>query len=42
MGSCPENALARRFREAQGRLNIALAAHADLCGAGYGRLADWF
>ncbi|MBY5934839.1 bifunctional adenosylcobinamide kinase/adenosylcobinamide-phosphate guanylyltransferase [Tateyamaria omphalii] len=25
----PENALARRFREAQGRLNIALAAQAD-------------
>lgn len=29
-GIVPENALARRFREAQGRLNIALAAQADL------------
>lgn len=29
-GIVPENALARRFREAQGRLNIALAAEADL------------
>ncbi|MBT8155024.1 bifunctional adenosylcobinamide kinase/adenosylcobinamide-phosphate guanylyltransferase [Epibacterium ulvae] len=29
MGIVPENALARRFREAQGRLNIALAARAD-------------
>lgn len=29
-GIVPENALARRFREAQGRLNIALAAHCDL------------
>ncbi len=28
-GIVPENALARRFREAQGRLNIALAARAD-------------
>ncbi len=28
-GIVPENALARRFREAQGRLNIALAAQAD-------------
>lgn len=28
-GIVPENALARTFREAQGRLNIALAAHAD-------------
>ncbi|MEY8841170.1 bifunctional adenosylcobinamide kinase/adenosylcobinamide-phosphate guanylyltransferase, partial [Cribrihabitans sp. XS_ASV171] len=28
-GIVPENALARRFREAQGRLNIALAAEAD-------------
>lgn len=28
-GIVPENALARRFREAQGRLNIALAAAAD-------------
>ncbi len=28
-GIVPENALARRFREAQGRLNIALAASAD-------------
>ena len=25
----PENAMARQFREAQGRLNIALAAEAD-------------
>lgn len=30
MGIVPENALARRFREAQGRLNAALAARADL------------
>ena len=29
-GIVPENALARQFREAQGRLNIALAARADL------------
>lgn len=29
LGIVPENALARRFREAQGRLNIALAARAD-------------
>ncbi|NVO56504.1 bifunctional adenosylcobinamide kinase/adenosylcobinamide-phosphate guanylyltransferase [Rhodobacteraceae bacterium B1Z28] len=29
-GIVPENPLARRFREAQGRLNIALAAQADL------------
>ncbi|MAC76703.1 MAG: bifunctional adenosylcobinamide kinase/adenosylcobinamide-phosphate guanylyltransferase [Rhodobacteraceae bacterium] len=29
-GVVPENALARRFREAQGRLNIALAARADV------------
>ncbi|MEM1076202.1 MAG: bifunctional adenosylcobinamide kinase/adenosylcobinamide-phosphate guanylyltransferase [Pseudomonadota bacterium] len=29
-GIVPENALARRFREAQGRLNIALASQADL------------
>ena len=29
-GIVPENALARRFREAQGRLNIELAAAADL------------
>jgi len=29
-GIVPENALARNFREAQGRLNIALAAQADL------------
>ena len=29
-GIVPQNALARRFREAQGRLNIALAAQADL------------
>jgi adenosylcobinamide kinase/adenosylcobinamide-phosphate guanylyltransferase len=29
-GIVPENALARSFREAQGRLNIALAAQADL------------
>ncbi|MEM6758994.1 MAG: bifunctional adenosylcobinamide kinase/adenosylcobinamide-phosphate guanylyltransferase [Pseudomonadota bacterium] len=28
-GIVPENKLARQFREAQGRLNIALAAHAD-------------
>lgn len=28
-GIVPENALARQFREAQGRLNIALAAQAD-------------
>ena len=28
-GIVPENALARRFREAQGRLNIALAAQAN-------------
>ncbi len=29
LGIVPENALARRFREAQGRLNIALAEAAD-------------
>ncbi|MDK3072177.1 bifunctional adenosylcobinamide kinase/adenosylcobinamide-phosphate guanylyltransferase [Sedimentitalea sp. JM2-8] len=29
-GIVPDTALARRFREAQGRLNIALAAQADL------------
>ena len=29
-GIVPENALARRFREAQGRLNNELAAQADL------------
>ncbi|MQQ09738.1 bifunctional adenosylcobinamide kinase/adenosylcobinamide-phosphate guanylyltransferase [Epibacterium sp. SM1979] len=29
MGIVPENALARRFREAQGRLNIALAERAE-------------
>ncbi|MEQ6204633.1 bifunctional adenosylcobinamide kinase/adenosylcobinamide-phosphate guanylyltransferase [Sulfitobacter sp. HNIBRBA2951] len=29
-GIVPENRLARQFREAQGRLNIALAAQADL------------
>ncbi|MEM6304108.1 MAG: bifunctional adenosylcobinamide kinase/adenosylcobinamide-phosphate guanylyltransferase [Pseudomonadota bacterium] len=29
-GIVPDNALARAFREAQGRLNIALAAQADL------------
>lgn len=29
-GIVPKNALARSFREAQGRLNIALAAQADL------------
>lgn len=29
-GIVPDNALARDFREAQGRLNIALAAQADL------------
>ena len=29
LGIVPENTLARRFREAQGRLNIALAARAD-------------
>ncbi len=29
-GIVPENTLARRFREAQGRLNIALAAQAEL------------
>ncbi|WP_420865721.1 bifunctional adenosylcobinamide kinase/adenosylcobinamide-phosphate guanylyltransferase [Ruegeria profundi] len=29
-GIVPDNAMARRFREAQGRLNIALAAQADL------------
>lgn len=28
-GIVPDNALARRFREAQGRLNIALATQAD-------------
>ncbi len=30
MGIVPDNAMARRFREAQGRLNIAMAARADL------------
>ncbi len=30
MGIVPENALARRFREEQGRLNIVLAEQADL------------
>ena len=29
-GIVPDNALARRFREAQGRLNIVLAAQADV------------
>nr|WP_217359592.1 bifunctional adenosylcobinamide kinase/adenosylcobinamide-phosphate guanylyltransferase [Ruegeria arenilitoris] len=29
-GIVPDNALSRRFREAQGRLNIGLAAQADL------------
>jgi len=29
-GIVPDNALARQFREAQGRLNIALAAQANL------------
>ncbi len=29
-GIVPDNALARQFREAQGRLNIALAAESDL------------
>ena len=29
-GIVPENSLARAFREAQGRLNIALAQQADL------------
>ncbi|WP_037254755.1 bifunctional adenosylcobinamide kinase/adenosylcobinamide-phosphate guanylyltransferase [Roseobacter sp. SK209-2-6] len=29
LGIVPDNALARRFRESQGRLNIALAAQAD-------------
>ncbi len=29
-GIVPENSLARRFREAQGRLNIALAQQADI------------
>nr|WP_174822714.1 bifunctional adenosylcobinamide kinase/adenosylcobinamide-phosphate guanylyltransferase [Ruegeria lacuscaerulensis] len=29
-GIVPDNALSRRFREAQGQLNIALAAQADL------------
>jgi len=29
-GIVPDNALARRFREAQGRLNISLAEQADL------------
>lgn len=29
-GIVPDNALARKFREAQGRLNIVLAAQADL------------
>ena len=29
-GIVPDNALARAFREAQGRLNVALAAQADL------------
>ncbi|MFV0245286.1 MAG: bifunctional adenosylcobinamide kinase/adenosylcobinamide-phosphate guanylyltransferase [Qingshengfaniella sp.] len=32
-GIVPENALARRFREAQGRLNQAIAAQADLAVA---------
>nr|WP_282078011.1 bifunctional adenosylcobinamide kinase/adenosylcobinamide-phosphate guanylyltransferase [Epibacterium ulvae] len=38
MGIVPENTLARRFREAQGRLNIALAARAnrvELVAAGF-------
>ena len=30
LGIVPDNALARQFRELQGRLNIALAAEADL------------
>ncbi len=30
MGIVPENALARQFRDAQGKLNQKLAAHADL------------
>lgn len=30
MGIVPDNALSRTFREAQGRLNIALAARADV------------
>jgi len=29
LGIVPDNALSRQFREAQGRLNIALAAQAD-------------
>ena len=29
-GIVPDNALSRQFREAQGRLNIALAAQSDL------------
>ncbi len=29
MGIVPDNALSRQFREAQGRLNIALAAQSD-------------
>lgn len=29
MGIVPDNALSRQFREAQGRLNIAVAAQAD-------------
>ena len=29
-GIVPDNAMARQFREAQGRLNIALAAQAEV------------